>query len=247
MSVAARELQAEVLSILSGTGCKVLNKGLDGAGHQKITFLVNEHERTFHYPHTMHLNGRNRRNVAARLRRLIREAPPAPTPAPAPAPDQYKTTSLPAAKPPRVTAARRREIAKRYLKVRSLDVLMEETGLERHKLHILLNSAGGEPQRMFRRDLNKAAAERAKTIREARQPTAPIIMKKAAAKPKPAPKAPRPYMRGPAALKRNIKIATLIYRKKMPVEEVAKRFEMAVTYVAKIAQDHFPLIGKKVA
>lgn len=245
MSVAEREMKREVMAVLHASGCHIISEGHDGAGHRTVTFEHHAQRKTFHYPSTGRANGHTRRNTASRLKRVIREIPPAP---PKPATLTHRPqVAAPPVSPlphPRLTATRRREIAKRYLELRSIEKLVDETGVPLHKLHILLNAAGGEPQRIYRRDLNKQRSEMA---RQRRAPETPIVLKKAAAAALTAPQFAKTRLRGVAAMKRNIEIAKLVYQKKMSPEVVAHQFGMNVAYVAKIAQNHFPLIGKKVS
>lgn len=234
------------MGILYTSGAKVLQKGTDGAGHRTVTFQLHEAEMKFHFPSSPVC--RTRANCVARLRRIIREIPvltPPPTASittdapPAANNDMIAAPPVPAPTPPkanRLTAARRREIAKRYVVLRDFDKLLDETDIARHKLHILLNSAGGDPQLLYRRDLN------------AKRSTAPKQPKKARtmvkAPPVITPSLPElpPIKRGAFAdnFRRHILITRMVYIDKVPIADVAKHAGVSAARIAQIAKDNYP-------
>lgn len=244
MGLASRELDSEVMGILSETGCHVIGKGRDGAGHQTVTFEVGTIRRTFHYGVNGRLNGHSRRNVTARLRRIVRETretekPPAPV-----TPIAVKPAEPPAVKPPAPAKSKtmtRAQLAKRYVALRSIEKLAAEVGITASKLYNQMIAAGGQASELARAERSRARAK----IAEARRNPPPVITPQTITPASPPVKKTR--LRGAAALKRNIEIARLVYRKKMDPGEVAKMFEMNIMYVAKIAHDHFPLLNKKAA
>lgn len=180
MSQAQREIQADVIRVLTDAGAKLLAKGMDGSGHQTVTFTYNGHEAIFHYPCTGKLNGHSRRNVAARIKRMIREMPP-PLPAPvisAPEPEKVlppvAAAIIPARRPtpPKLSNGERRKlIAKRYLALRCLDKLDEEFKLGKASLQTTILSQRGQAAEVLRRDLNTARMK----PRQRRRPVQPTF------------------------------------------------------------------------
>jgi hypothetical protein len=250
MGAAARELEREVMAVLHGAGAKVLGKGKDGAGHPTVTFEVHRQELLFHYPCTPVLNGHGLKNVTARLRRIIREVPqPPPVLVSELKPLLAAVVSIPERAPPptppnptRLTIQRRREIAKRYLSLGSLDALKGETGLPFNKLTPLILGSGGEAARRLRIEQNVNKAKRAKKSRE----RAAAMIKTIAAPAAPAIKLPKPIpaMRGPGAdnTKRNMQIARLFWKKKIDPQMIADHFGLRVSSVITISHHTFPLL-----
>jgi hypothetical protein len=248
MGAAARELEREVMVVLHNSGAKVLDKGKDGAGHQTVTFEVNRTQLLFHYPCTPVLNGHGLKNITSRLRRIIREVPPPPIIVTDKPPTLTAVVSIPELpapptppSPTRLTAYRRREIAKRYLSLGSIDALKSETGLPFKKLVPMILGANGEAARRLRIEQNIQKAKRAKATREK---AAALI--ESVTPPAPLLKLPKPIpaKRGPGAdnTPRNIQIARLFWKRKIEPSIIAEHFGLKVSSVLSISHHTFPLL-----
>lgn len=177
MGAAQRKIEGEVTRVLYDHECKVLERGHDGAGHQTIVFLRHDQRVVFHYANTICLNGHSLKNVIARLRRIIREIPePPPMPVVILPPEvdaEKAMEALPVAPPPtppnpkRMTKERRKELAKIYLSLGSLELTSAKTGVEQGKLSILIFSQRGQAAEHLHREINKAKMEASRKLREA--------------------------------------------------------------------------------
>lgn len=145
---------------------------------------------------------------------------------------------VPVPTPPkaRLTIHRRKEIAKRYVVLRDFDKLLSETGLARHQLHILLNAAGGDAQRLYRRDLNKAR------MKTSQQPSIikDVVVKAKKVASKLLPDLP-PARRGAYAdnFRRHVLIARMVYVENLPLEVVAKHAGVTTSRISQIAKANY--------
>ncbi len=174
-SAAAREMEGRVARIIFDAGGIITAKEIDGAGHNCWSYRINGRDRCFHFAKTPRAMSRGTKNTYARLRREIKETdalppPPAPVEAP-PEPKQQRPAPIIAVTAPtppsttRLTTARRKSIAKRFLSLPSLAALMEEFGLERTQAQTLILSQRGQPAEKLRKELNQQRAEAAKRLR----------------------------------------------------------------------------------
>lgn len=204
------------MRVLHAEGCRVLEKGRDGAGHQTVTFQANAQTIKFHFPNTGKMNGHTRRNVTARLRRMIREVPPLPEqPEPVEAPQEAVEQLVVPITPPtppiaskRLTRDRRREIAKRYLALGSIEQTSEEFDLPETKLITVLMADSGEARRRVKIELNVRKAEAAKRLRLTTLPKA----------------------------ERDKRIAKLYFSAGMTAKKVGAMFGIAASTVVRIAR-----------
>lgn len=145
---------------------------------------------------------------------------------------------IPVPTPPkaRLTSHRRKEIAKRYIVLRDFAKLLSETGLAHHQLHILLNAAGGDAQRLYRRDLNKARMTAAQQPRA----TKDIVAKAKKIIGKLLPDLP-PVKRGAYAdnFRRDVLIARMVYVDNISVETVAKHAGVTPSRISQIAKNNY--------
>lgn len=245
MSAKARQYEAELSKIVLSHGARIVQRGKDGAGHNTITVGLNEHTRLFHFPSTS-AGGRNLLNSKARLKRILREIPApvergavpveriaVPLAAAAPA-DQTPSLITPKSEPSplatpqskRLTAERRKEIAKRYLALPSLDDLMKEFDLPRARAENLLMSQRGQAADKLKVEKQRQRQELRRLISS---PKVAVV-----AKPVPAPIPVEPIEAKPARLsliRQTRVIRKMLTRERKSVKEVAAALGIRKTRV----------------
>lgn len=187
-SAAQRQLDADIIKTIVAAGAKVVGKRVDGAGHMVVSFEHNGWPKDYHYAHSTQANGCARLNTVTRLRRIIREMPSEPPPRPQvaappvpgrPEPKHDAAIYMPApATPPksdRLTKARRKEIAKRYLSLPSLDALLTEFSITRAVAETLLLSAKGQAADKLKREKQAARMTAARVLREVTKTPEPVV------------------------------------------------------------------------
>ena len=230
MSQAQRELERHITAEVIALGARPITKGYDGAGHQTITFECHGQQHIFHYPCTTTMNGHARKNIVADLRRRVRAIPPPPPrppeAAPPVSPSQIETRSVlpPPATPPRadrMTHEKRKEIAKRYLALPSVDALLEEYPMARAKLETLLLSQRGQAADKFKVERNKKRMEAARLLRGSTNTPPP-----------PPPPAPKPVL---TRAERDRRITQLYLTTTTTLKEIGKRFGISASNAWRIA------------
>lgn len=259
MGIAARQIEQRVVATLLEAGARLVGKTIDGSGHQVVTYRYNGHEQVFHFPHSSKLNGCGPKNIIARLRRMIRETPP-PLVVSLPLPVIKSNTPeslsgvfgdfIPPVTPkrPRLTRERRREIAKRYLSLRCISALAGEFKLTFDKTCNVLLSHGGDVRVLTSRELNKRRQIAAQKSRKSSMPVTTVAVVVPVKLPPPAYTLPKVItaQKGRSANNRdrNLQIARLIFRDKVPLAVVAELYDMQPASITRIARDASPLLNK---
>lgn len=240
MSAKTRQYEAELSKIVFESGAKIVDRGKDGSGHNTITVGLNGQRRTFHFASTGTSRGHGILNTKQRLKRLIKEMP-APVEQPAvplpetsaPEQDAYLITpSAPSApEKRRLSRERRKEIAKRYLAVRSLDDLLKEFDLPRHRAENLLLSLRGQAAAKLRSEKQRERMAR-RTVSD------PVV---AVPMPPPRPAAtPVMVQRGPRRRieltdKQRRELARMYFTEGKSAKEVGLHFGISAGSVSRLA------------
>lgn len=241
MSAKARQYEAELSRIVIDSGAKIVDRGMDGAGHRTLTVGMNGHRRLFHYPSTGRMCGHGILNTKARLRRILREipdplpaesppplaaAPTKPVPVPITPKPQETTSAMPARRPRRFSKEHRKEIAKRYLALPSLDALLKEFKLTRAIAETMLMSGRGQAA-----DKLRAERERERQLR--RQISNPVV----AITPKEPPAITKAAVEEPAllSLHRRNKAIRQMSKDRQTVKQISAKLGLSKTRVRLIA------------
>lgn len=165
MSAAAREMETKIVRIIYDAGGRLLEKGKDGAGHRTATYEINGHQSRFHYPSSPQANGCGHLNCYTRLRREIREIK---SRIPIEIASEKPSEALPAslriigapparATPPAPQKARkpdRKHVIKRYLSLRSIDLLCAELDIDRDTAIRTIMSSRADAATFLRREID---------------------------------------------------------------------------------------------
>lgn len=228
MSAAARDMEAKIVRIIYDAGGRLLEKGKDGAGHRTATYEINGHQSRFHYPSSPQANGCGHLNCYTRLRREIREiksripveiAPEKPAEA-LPAPLRIIGAPPARATPPAPQKANkpdRKHVIKRYLSLRSLDLLCEELGMSRDAAIQTIMSSRADAATFLRREIDA---------------------KRSTASHAPQPKRVNPFLLVPKERRQLAKLAHRLYFKEgRTAAEASRILKVSTTTVINLAQE----------
>lgn len=170
-SATMREFEAKVSRVIIDAGATIIEKGSTNGGHNRIVFERGGEQRTYHYARTPS-DHRAGKNFLADVRRMIRELPETTAPVPRPAVKSVAAKKAPAgARPPqpatkKLTAQRRKDIAKRYLLADNLAQLCHAEKLDQVQAEIVIFGQKGQAAEKLTKEKHLLAAQMAKRMRK---------------------------------------------------------------------------------
>lgn len=175
------ELDAKLAQAVHEAGGLVTYRGVTSGNHNVLKYdLGDGQDRQYFYAKTGKLNGRGIKNAVAQLRKQIREQLQTIDPAHRRGPVEKPVAAVPmvekavGATPPsstKITAARRKEMLKRYLSMDSIEEFMEEFDLTRPAAEIMIRSQKGQATHKFEKELaRKRSANQAPQVLKAVEP-----------------------------------------------------------------------------